>query len=278
MTEFLGNILKQYKVDTFAPIPLKNCKIVRPYLLENVGISNGTAFIIAVPYYSASCDKKRNISAYAVSRDYHLFFKILSNEILPFLQKEYKNNKFAFFADHSPINEPLAAAAAGIGILGDNGMLITHKYSSFVFLGEIITDFCESCNVRDIITCEKCGKCKAACPIQKNASQCISALTQKKGVLSSSEEKEIKKYGCAWGCDICQEVCPHTIKAKSQRTIYSNIDFFNEHTKPFLKKSDVENMSDQEFNERAYSWRGRQTIVRNLELLERCSDFTSEKE
>ena len=90
----------------------------------------------------------------------------------------------------------------------------------------------------------------------------------KKGELTSAETEAIKKHSCAWGCDICQEVCPFTLHAKRTGSIYTDIDFFKEELIPVLTSKKLSNISDEEFSHRAYSWRGRNTIARNLEIIE----------
>ena len=268
MTEFIKKLLWERGIELCAPISLENCNIVRKYKLERCGFSDVsalTAIMIAVPYFVKH--EKRNISAYATPKDYHLFFKGLFDSVIPLLSREYPDHKFVGFADDSPIDERSAAAIAGLGIVGDNGMLITEKYSSYVFLGEIITDLPIESVAGEIERCEGCGKCKLACHMAVSG-QCLSALTQKKGALSDDEEQIILAHGYAWGCDICQEVCPHTKKAISDGTIYTDIEFFKKDNIPFLTVADVDGMSDEKFGARAYSWRGRQTIRRNLELFE----------
>lgn len=273
MLTFLSTFFEKEFIDCYAPISLSDCRVVKPYLLERAGIQNGTAIIMAIPYFSSVCkDPSRNISAYAVSRDYHLFFEKLFQRLLPELRQKFPNNKFAAFADHSPIDELNAAAKAGLGIMGKNHLLITPKYSSYVFLGELITDMEISCKSGAVIECENCGKCMALCPATE-CGGCLSALTQKKGALTPKEEECILKYGTFWGCDICQQVCPHTQKALQSKSIETPIPFFTENAIPCLSTDILEDMSDEEFSHRAYAWRGRDTILRNLKLLEsRCKE------
>ena len=268
MFENLLDFLQKKKIDRVGAVPLSACRIIRPYLLNRANITNGTVFMLAVPYFSRSCeDENRRISAYAVSRDYHLFFEELYDELLPFLAKCYPTAHFAAFADHSPISELHAAVRAGLGVIGKNGLLLTEKYGSYVFLGEVITDMEIPCEVQPVRFCENCGACANACPsIVSEKSVCLSALSQKKGDLSEEEQKILLATNTVWGCDRCQECCPYNQRAKKTGSIYSPIPFFNENTLSSPSVEEIENMSAADFATRAYSWRGRETILRNLRL------------
>jgi hypothetical protein len=61
--------------------------------------------------------------------------------------------------------------------------------------------------------------------------------------------------------------CPHTQKAIRNATIFSEIPYFNEQNISHLTLPILDEMSDEEFSNRAYSWRGRETIRRNLLLM-----------
>ena len=270
MLHTLSALLAAEGITLCAPISLSDCTLLRPYLLERAGITSGTAFLFAVPYYTTKCeDPTRNISAYAVSRDYHLFFKELFAQILPILQQRFPHNIFAGFTDHSPIAEAEAAVKAGLGYFGCNHLFMTDAYSSYVFLGEIVTDAVLQAEVHPPRTCAKCGACRRACPVGLEAASCLSSLTQKKGELSETEEITIRAHACAWGCDRCQESCPVTKRAKESGSIYTSIAFFNESAVPHLSTAVLSAMSDAEFEQRAYSWRGRAVILRNLTILEK---------
>ena len=194
-----------------------------------------------------------------------LFFRDLFGDLLPRLRERFPGEKFAGFADHSPIDERDAAARAGLGIIGRNGMLITNPYSSYVFLGELITTKAVPCAAQEIGYCEDCGACRRACPMEAIGT-CLSALTQKKGALTDAEAETIRRYGSVWGCDICGEVCPHTRRALREGTIYSEIPFFSEQTVSRLTLAGLDAMDDEAFSARAFAWRGRETVQRNLLL------------
>ena len=271
MFENLLNFLQKKNIDLVGVLPLSACRVTRPYLLERANITKGTVFMLAVPYFTPACEEENKcISAYAVSRDYHLFFEELYDELLPYLAERYPTAHFAAFADHSPISELHAAARAGLGVIGKNGLLLTEKYGSYVFLGEIITDIEISCEVQQVQLCENCGACENACPsVIADKSLCLSALSQKKGILNEEEQNILHSTNTVWGCDRCQECCPHNQRAKKAGTIYSPIPFFAENTLSSPTVENIENMTEEDFAKRAYSWRGREVILRNLRLREK---------
>ena len=269
MLQTLSECFQTYGLDLWAPIALEHCSIKKSYLLERAGIRAGTAIILAVPYYTKACESgDRNLSAYAVSRDYHGFFRRFFGEILPFLRNKFPQERFEGFADHSPIAEVEAAARAGLGVIGENHLLITEKYSSYIFLGELITSASLPSELHPIGHCHACGRCKQHCPME-DCGGCLSALTQKKGELTPEEETSLLRYGSVWGCDICQEVCPYTLAARKSGSIFSPVSYFQEQSIPHLTVELLDSMSDEEFENRAFAWRGRQTIRRNLLLAER---------
>lgn len=267
MFDFLSQLLGDEGIRLCRPVPLDACRIVRPYLLEKSGISNGTVFLFAIPYYSPQTDS--NLSAYAVPRDYHAFLSGLADKLLPLLRRKYPENRFALFGDHSPIDELHAGAISGLGILGRNRMLITEAYASFVFLAEVITDYKYDCQASEVRYCEDCGKCRDACTfLCRGDGECLSALSQKKGVLTEAELDTLYRGGSVWGCDRCQLACPHTKKAFRNGTVYTEIPYFLEQTIPHLTSDCVREMTDEEFRNRAFAWRGRDTILRNLAYFE----------
>ena len=157
-----------------APISLADSRVLRPYLLERAGISadrvsNGSVIMLAVPY-AVPC-QKRTVSMYAVAKDYHAYFDALFASVLPALRADFPDHIFAGFADHSPIAEVDAACKAGLGVMGTNGLLLTERHSSYVFLGEIITTLPTDNKALPVGHCPDCGACRRACPVQCRASR-----------------------------------------------------------------------------------------------------------
>ena len=266
----ISPLLAAEGLDCFGLLPLSACRTGRTYLLERQGISpdaEGSVLMIALPYYTQA--EVRNLSRYAIPRDYHHIAAALFERLIPRLRETFPQGHFAGFADHSPIDERHAAALAGLGVIGDNGLILTRQYSSYVFLCEIISDLPTDSLPGQMEGCLHCGACARACPVGLDKSLCRSALTQKKGTLTPEEEEIIREGGSAWGCDICQEVCPFTARALDLGTICSPIPAFTEHLIPYLTYKLAEGMDDDTFAARAYAWRGRETVLRNLRLLEK---------
>ena len=204
-----------------------------------------------------------NISKYAVVTDYHNVAVSRLEKAVSRLKELFPKNKFTAFADNSPIPEVRAACFAGLGVRGMNSLLITEKYGSFVFIGEIVTDLDIEYIEAEERPCMGCKKCIESCPssaIKENGfdrNVCLSEITQKKSELSEEEIRLMKECGCVWGCDICQDVCPMNKNAAS-----TTIEEFLSSPVPHVSHGcSLEN--------RAYEWRGRKVIERNISLQRR---------
>ena len=255
-----------------ALLPLSACKITMPALLERSGIEAKTVILFLMPYY---VDKPVNFSAYAASEDYHFFVRELSERLLPRMTALYPSYRFTMFADHSPIDERHAAVLGGLGVFGKNGLLLTEEYSSYQFIGEILTDApaeeLGTVTLHPLRSCEGCGACARACPtgiLRGEGEECLSAITQKKGELSEEEISLMRRYNTAWGCDICQEVCPYTLRAKASGSIYTDIPFFIRNRITVFSSEMLSSLDKTAFARRAFGWRGRRTAERNARILE----------
>ena len=202
--------------------------------------------------------ENRELSYYACVPDYHIAAGTVLSDLAQALQTAYPAYQFACFADNSPIPEVYAAAKAGLGVIGKHGLLIHPQYGSYVFIGEIVTDMPLPATGGTVAYCEDCGACVTACHgacLPDSRKTCVSAITQKKGELSAAEIALIRKNGLVWGCDRCQEVCPHNKAAK-----IAPHPCFDSFTPCFIE-------NDPDFKKRAYAWRGQAVIRRNIDIL-----------
>ena len=164
----------------------------------------------------------------------------------------------------------MGSQRAGIGVIGKSTLLITEKYGSFVFLGSVITDLETETEKHEIKSCIDCGRCIASCPggaLNKygfDSEKCISALTQKKS-LTDEDEIKIKENKAAWGCDVCQKICP-----MNENKLTTKIGYFIGSYLENVSSETIGNMSNEEFAKYPFSWRKKDVILRNLTLAENC--------
>lgn len=222
---------------------------------------NSKTVILFIFPFKCEENKPLNISRYASVKDYHIVVENILKEISAKLSKKLPENKFECFTDNSPIPEVRAAALAGLGVTGKNNLLINEKYGSFIFIGEIVTDYAIKFHPTVEKSCIGCNRCLENCPNNALNTEniCLSALTQKKGKLEKREENLILKGGSVWGCDICQEVCPMN-KNKENTFILEFLNSYRNEYKP-----------DENNKDRAYNWRGPDVIKRNYEIFKKSN-------
>ena len=268
MREKLKEIFEKNGIEYFDVIDIKDTTVNKSYLLDRLGKPVKSAIVYLMPYYAG---EPVNISRYATSLDYHIVNRRIADRIIPTLSALYPEESFLSFADHSPIDERAAALKLGLGVIGKNGLIINEKYGSYVFIGEIVTSVSSEAlgggKIGAVKECIGCGKCLTACPtgiLRGEGCDCLSAITQKKSELNESEISLMRKYNTAWGCDICQSVCPYNKKPK-----ITPIPDFKTDNIYRLDREILDNMSEEEFQNRAFSWRGKDILYRNLDALEK---------
>ena len=261
MEKLVASFFEKEKIEYF-----KSAEIADEYICLSRKLPSFAKYVTVflIPYKTEV--KERNVSFYAVPRDYHFYIKELGERLKNELSKNGISESFEFFSDNSPFFERKLALDLGLGCIGKNGLVINEKYGSYVFIAELVTEKKLSLSGREnrLASCIGCSACLRACPskclFESESSECMSQITQKKK-LSAVQEKLLKGHSFVWGCDICQEVCPHNRNASD-----TPIGFFKENLLPFVTKETLLKMDDAEFSKRAYAWRGRNVILRNIEL------------
>ncbi|MEG2789851.1 MAG: tRNA epoxyqueuosine(34) reductase QueG [Romboutsia sp.] len=236
-------------------------------------MENAKSIIVcAFPYYSGS-EEIGNLSKYCYGEDYHIVIKEILQKICNHLTDNIEKFEYKYFTDNGPLVDRHLAYLSGIGYFGINNNIITDEYGSYVFIGYIINNYEFHIDEPLPKTCIKCGKCVKYCPgnallgnFEMNPKRCLSYITQKKGELTKEEIRILKSEKKVFGCDICQDVCPH-----NKNIPITNIKEFKENIMTNLEYKEINSISNKEFKRRygnkAFSWRGKNIIKRNIELI-----------
>ncbi len=201
-----------------------------------------------------------NISRYAVVPDYNNTIRDMLEKAAQKLRALYPDEQFEVFCGNSPLPEVSTAQLAGLGEKGVNGLLLTENYGSWVFIGEIVTTLHLEPSQNRASVCGRCGKCVDACPTGAltfdgfDREKCLSYISQQKKPLTPEQEALIKSSGSVWGCDICQNVCPKNIGAQ--------VTAIDEFVKGAVSRAE----HDTSLDNRAFGWRGKKVLERNLNL------------
>lgn len=169
-----------------------------------------------------SDELRGRVARYARGRDYH---KVLKKRLIKMAQSLGDQAPAATFrvaVDTAPLLEREHAARAGLGLIGKNTLLIEPSVGSWVLLGAIvstekITPTTPSFTQSD--PCGSCTRCIDACPTDAitpfsvDATKCIAYTSiEHREVIDESMATATGKW--LFGCDVCQEVCPHNAKPK----------------------------------------------------------------
>ena len=157
------------------------------------------------------------IARYGRGKDYHKAMKKRLRTLADQLRIEHPEAEFKVFVDTAPVLERELAHRAGLGWTGKHTLLIHPKAGSYMLLGGIITTLHLDPAKKQHIEPDHCGSCTQcidACPTEAitpysvDARRCISYLTIEHR--SKIDPELASKIGdWIYGCDICQEVCPH---------------------------------------------------------------------
>lgn len=244
-------------------------KRINPKLI----MEDAASIIVCAFPYHIEVNNQSNISKYCYGLDYHLVIKDKLDKICEAIKEKYKDFNYKIFADNGPLVDRYLAYLSGIGYYGINNNIITDKYGSYVFIGYIVNNFDLEHDNPTRKTCMKCNKCVKYCPgnalegnYKIDPKKCVSFITQKKDELTLEEIDKMKKNKSLFGCDICQQVCPHNIDICE-----SNIEEFRNDLITTLSEEEISSISNKEFKrrykDRAFSWRGRNIIKRNIDIL-----------
>ena len=171
---------------------------------------------LAYNYYPSTTLNEEGVklSKYSYGDDYHTVIKGKLKQMLTRIRAEFGQVDGRVFVDSAPVMERQWAALSGLGWIGKHSLLLSKKRGSYFFLAEMILDM-EL--VADELVTDHCGNCTAcidACPTDAiiadgvvDSNRCISYLTiELKDQIPAEFDGQME--GWAFGCDICQDVCP----------------------------------------------------------------------
>lgn len=180
-----------------------------------------------------------HISHYAYGEDYH---NVIKRRLAPIVEEidEIYGSASRICVDSAPIFERWWGWKAGIGIVGDNGALITDRHGSEVFLAEVVTTLPIEPDSPRRGDCGHCGACRRNCPggalgrgeknigergipdyqsgntgesLNIDCRRCLSYLTIEHRGEWEGESLEVMRSeegrGTLFGCDACVSICPH---------------------------------------------------------------------
>lgn len=164
---------------------------------------------------SAPVARTGQVARYARGDDYHRVMKDRLHVLCDTLAGEFPGHRFVACVDTAPVLEREHAQRAGIGYVGKNTMLIEPGVGSYLLLGEVLTTLpLEVAERRHGDHCGTCTRCIDDCPTDAitpwsvDATRCISYHTiELRGPIDEQFHEAIGDW--IFGCDICQEVCPH---------------------------------------------------------------------
>lgn len=209
------------------------------------------------------------VAACARGLDYHLLAKEKAEALISAIAKKTgSGNRFLIHCDRGPLVERALAVKAGLGIHGNNCTLINPEYGSYTALALILTGVDIEPGRPLKGGCSNCRKCLEQCPtgalLQPGVldyRRCLSYLTQASGEFPHQFRPLLGRR--IYGCDSCQECCPHNKEAAYSLFPEASLEFFP--GEPDLKA--LLEMTRKEYDLTigltSAGWRGKTTLQRN---------------
>ena len=213
---------------------------------------------VALNYYTPQQHSENpengKISRYGWGRDYHKVMGKKLKELSNWLRSHDDSIITRYSVDTAPIQDKVWAQRAGLGWIAKNGNVITRKYGSWVFLGEVLTNIELTPDSPHTSHCGTCTRCLAACPTDAivkpyvvDANRCIAYHTIENRQSELPPNIADNLSGWVAGCDICQDVCPWNQRF-AQETDISNFQPYSANIQPQLQE--LANLDQTEWDQR----------------------------
>jgi epoxyqueuosine reductase len=186
----------------------------------------GTIYNVDRPYSTENADPRQAaLARYAWGDDYHDVIQRRLDALVSWLRERAGDALDArAYVDTGPVQERVYAQYAGLGWIGKNTCLINADVGSWIFLSEVICNLDLEADPPALDQCGSCTLCLEACPTGAlvaphvlDSNRCISYLTiENKEGIRAEFRGGIGEH--AYGCDICQEVCPWNLSPAVARS------------------------------------------------------------
>lgn len=237
-----------------------------------------TIIVVMQNYYNCTTPYYKDapvLSKYAYGADYHDVIRNKLYRLMHYIDENIVPCSGRVFVDSAPVLERAWAVRTGLGWIGKNCCLISQKFGSFFFLGEIFLDAEIPHEKQDPVPdhCGSCTRCMESCPTQAiiaprilDARKCIAYQT-----IETKDEPDGSLRGKfrnrVFGCDICQDVCPWNSRSISN----SEPAFRPDPALMHLKKEEWYHMDQHQFDHffrhSAVKRAGFDKLKKNLEFL-----------
>lgn len=232
--------------------------------------------VFIFPFSNLRLSEKYLPARFSYGIDYHI-------EVVNQIEKamvKLKLENYQIFSDISFLQEKVCGHLAGLGTIGKNMLLINPKYGTQFVIGEVVTseEFSEYDKIMEFVPCVDCDLCIKACPNLALDNglikmRCLSYLNQ----VDSFDFKLYDKMKNIYGCDICQDVCPHN---QNTAYIYNKLYDFNQKSVIDLDEliDLTENQYKEKYFDKSFNWISQIRMVRNLVVLKvKYGEITLEK-
>jgi epoxyqueuosine reductase len=189
-------------------------------------IALGTVYNVDRPYSNESQDPTAAaLARYAWGDDYHDVIQQRMTRLVDWLRSSSGPElEVRPYVDTGPVQERVYARHAGIGWIGKNTCVINEEIGSWIFLSVVISNLALDPDAPALDQCGTCARCLDACPTGAlvepyvmDSTRCLSYLTiELKGPIPEAQRDDLGNH--AYGCDICQEVCPWNLTPSTGRS------------------------------------------------------------
>jgi epoxyqueuosine reductase len=183
-------------------------------------ISVACNYLAPEPPPAPSARPAGRVARYARGEDYHRVFEARLRALGEWITAQVPEPvRYKIAVDTSAVLEREVAWRAGLGWIGKNTLLIHPRRGSWLLLGELLLDLALDYD-QPLATdlCGSCTRCLEACPTGcilpervLDATRCLAYLTiEQRGPIPDALAAAAGDW--AFGCDICQEVCPWNVR------------------------------------------------------------------